>query len=231
MITWNGTTSNSLGIFVEKYPNRVKPAKKVEIVSVPGRNGDLVFETDAYENVPQEYDVFISENRPANAADIATWLYAPKGYHRLTDSYDTTHFRLAYYAGETNVENIFNRFGRATLSFICKPQRLLNSGETVTTRTVAGNINNPTAFESLPLIKITGSGTVNLNIGGQVVKVVIDNGDITLDSETQNAYKGTTNLNAKVTGAFPKLYAGTNAISWSGGTVTKVEITPRWWEL
>lgn len=231
MITWNGTTSDSLGIFVEYYPERIKPAKKANIVSVPGRNGNIILDTDSYENVIQEYEIYISENRPVNAADIATWLYSPIGYKKLSDNYDSTHFRLAYYIGETNIESIFNRFGRATLQFSCKPQRFLNTGETVTTLTSSGSIVNPTAFASLPIIKITGSGTINLNIGGQVIKIVIDSGNITLDCEMQNAYKGTTNLNSKVTGAFPKLASGSNAISWSGGTVTKIEITPRWWEL
>lgn len=233
MINWNGTSSDDLHLYVEKYPDQLKPAKKINIVSVPGRNGDLIFEEDAYENVIQSYDVYISAETPklpAAAKAVASWLYAPKGYARLQDDYDTDTFRLAHYSGQTNIENVFNRFGRATLEFNCKPQRFLTSGELITTLTSAGNIVNPTAFESLPLIKITGDGRINLNIGGQVIIIDIDDEDITLDSETQNAYKGTVNLNNKVAGAYPKLVGGTNAISWEGD-VTKIEITPRWWTL
>ena len=56
-------------------------------------------------------------------------------------------------------------------------------------------------------------------------------GSITLDSDTENAYKGTTNLNSKVTiPDFPELVPGDNEITWTGG-ITSAQITPRWWTL
>jgi phage-related protein len=46
-----------------------------------------------------------------------------------------------------------------------------------------------------------------------------------------NAYKGDTLQNNKMlVGAFPKLAAGDNNISWAGN-VTKIEIVPRWCKL
>lgn len=52
-----------------------------------------------------------------------------------------------------------------------------------------------------------------------------------LDSENMNAYKGDTLQNNKMlVGAFPKLAAGDNNISWAGN-VTKIEIVPRWCKL
>ena len=54
----------------------------------------------------------------------------------------------------------------------------------------------------------------------------------TIDSELQDAYKGTTNCNSLVTlsNGFPKLIKGENEISFSGG-ITSVEVIPKWWTL
>ena len=52
-------------------------------------------------------------------------------------------------------------------------------------------------------------------------------GSITLDSELQESYTGTTSMNSAMSGEFPILKPGMNAISWSG-EVTKVEVKPNW---
>ena len=41
------------------------------------------------------------------------------------------------------------------------------------------------------------------------------------------AYSGTTGLNSAMSGEFPSLKSGQNAISWTGD-VTKVEVKPNW---
>jgi phage-related protein len=47
-----------------------------------------------------------------------------------------------------------------------------------------------------------------------------------IDSDSLDAYYLTTKKNANMTGAFPYLTPGVNAISWTG-TVTELVITPR----
>ena len=43
----------------------------------------------------------------------------------------------------------------------------------------------------------------------------------------QEAYSGTTGMNNAMSGEFPLLKPGMNAISWTG-EVTKVEVKPNW---
>ena len=50
---------------------------------------------------------------------------------------------------------------------------------------------------------------------------------ITLDSPLMEAYKGATGTNGCMSGDFPTLLPGQNAISWTGN-VTKVVIQPNW---
>lgn len=234
MIMFNGKCSYECGnIVVQKYPERTIAKRKYDVVSIPGRNGDLYFSQDAFENVVQEYDVYISAEReklPAMARKAAEWLQAEPGYHELWDSYEPEIFRLAYYSGNQNIENIFQRFGRMTISFSCKPQRFLNSGKEAKSFAAPDKLHNPTAYRSKPEITVYGSGSGTLQINGAEISLANLSEYIVLDSDLQDAYKGTLNENAKMTGDFPELLPGSNIISWTGG-ITGVSIIPRWWTL
>ena len=235
MIWFAGKSSDDVGVVVEYSPNPTRPLKKYEIVSVAGRNGDLLIEQDAYENYVQAYDVYVRADRNRlhySASAVAEWLYAPRGYQRLEDSYDLDHYRLAYYVGALDIEGVLNTFGRATLEFNCKPQRYLKSGEAALPAiTAAASLVNPTGFAAKPLITVYGSGTGSLAIGNYTVDFTGINSYVTLDCETQNAYKGNTNRNLYIsTNKFPQLDAGETEISFTGG-ITSIVIVPRWWRL
>lgn len=85
---------------------------------------------------------------------------------------------------------------------------------------------------ALPLIHVSGTGEGDLAIGGSTIGITGMTGSITIDSDTQNAYDGTLNLNNNiiVSGGFPVLESGETLVSFSGG-ITAVEIIPRWWTL
>lgn len=234
MIVWGGKSSDDVRVVVERYPALPRPARKQEVIQVPGRNGDLIFQQDAFENYIQPYDIYISAEEPRLppvARGVAAWLYAPKGYQRLEDWYEPEFYRLAYYSGPTEIENILNRFGRATIEFSCKPQRFLKTGEQTIAYKAHGVLFNPYLFPAEPLVKVNGNGSGAVQIGGYAVNILAMDGYLMLDSQTQNAYKGTLNKNAAIKAEeFPRLTPGKNEIAWSGG-VTSVEITPRWWTL
>lgn len=236
MITWDGITSDSLNCIVERYPVYTVPRRKQSAISVPGRNGDLLLQQQAYSNYIQAYDVYLSGPRngskmPEVAQAVAAWLNVD-GYRKLVDDYTPGSYRMAFFQGPLELENIFNLFGRATVEFNCKPQRFLDSGDTAQTVSASGGkITNPTAYNAKPLITVYGSGAAILQVGEYVCTLAAIDGSITLDSDTENAYKGVTNLNSQVTiPEFPELVPGDNDITWTGG-ITSVEIIPRWWTL
>ena len=74
---------------------------------------------------------------------------------------------------------------------------------------------------------MTGSGDITLMVGTTIVELTGISGSIVLDCALKEAYKGTTLMNDHMTGEFPVLKPGMNAISWTG-TVTKIVISPRW---
>lgn len=234
MISWAGKTSDTLGVVVEHYPVRVVPERALTETEIAGRNGALVQYDGNWNNYMQGYEVYISAEKTGlvrAARAVAEWLSAPVGYQRLEDSYEPDVYRMAYYAGGQDIESILNRFGRATISFNCKPQRYLKSGEATKTLTGSGTLTNITQFDALPIITVYGSGAGTVTVNDTTVSISEIDSYIVLDCELMDAYKGTVNKNPYISAVdFPVLKAGVNNISFTGG-VTSLDIVPRWWTI
>ena len=132
-ITWNGVCSDTIGVIVERIPNRYVPTRRFSPQQVAGRNGNILLVDKSFPNVEQEYEVYLSaeaQGLPSVARACAEWLMGPDGYCRLQDSYDTTVYREAFLMGGYDLENILNKFGRCTITFSCKPQKYLLAGDT-----------------------------------------------------------------------------------------------------
>lgn len=165
-ITWAGVPSDTLScnITIERYPELSRPARKMDVYSVPGRNGDLILPQDAWENYIQKYEIYAGDglkgSGPEAFREIAAWLYAPSGYQKLIDTYEPEYYRLAYYQGGLDVANTLSRFGRATIEFNCRPERFLAAGERELVLTPDYSsfnwltLNNPTAFASRPVFRL-----------------------------------------------------------------------------
>ena len=80
---------------------------------------------------------------------------------------------------------------------------------------------------SEPTITVYGSGEITLMVGTQIVELTDIEDSITLNTSLMEAYKGDLSMNGCMSGEFPVLNPGANAISWSGN-VTKVEVQPNW---
>lgn len=127
-ITFGG---NVLPCTIERFPTIRKPARKYRRFNIPGRNGDLFFQENAYENVIQEYQVYAGSDQQGVQVpwyQMAKLLYLD-GYQTLQDTYDGDHFRKAVFNGPIDIENAWNTHGRATLEFDCRPERFLQSGK------------------------------------------------------------------------------------------------------
>ena len=227
--TFNGQSTADYGLLVTGRTVFGSPNRKVEKYSVPGRNGDIIVELGGFDNYIVAYDVAVIDSFATNARSIVNWLLSSNGYMRLEDTYDTSCYRLgAMYTGIEYLTTALNREGQATIQFDCKPQRFLLTGESVTTLNSSGTITNPSVMASKPLLRVYGTGKVGIN-GNEITIKAVDS-YVDIDCETLQAYKGSTNCNNDIeVDVFPTLITGSNTITLTD--VTKVEITPRWWEL
>lgn len=237
--SFGGKSSESFYLTVEKLPVIIAPGKKYSTISVPGRNGELHVEENAFRNYVQPYECWFhapNVKAPEAAHAIKEWLLGSRGVQILRDSYDPDHFRKAVYLGPMDMERLLNEYGRCTIQFSCSPQSFLCVGEQKSIFTTAGTLRNPTPFTALPLITVYGSGAGVLNVGKQQVEIKELADVLTLDCESMNAYRksgddGAQNKNNTISApVFPELTAGENNISWTGG-VERIEIIPRWWTL
>ena len=235
--TFNGINSSQYNIFCSNGGTYDAPERDVTVVSIPGRNGDLLIDNGRYLNTTVKFPCFVSKNFGENAAAIRKWLCAPVGYCRLEDDAHPDEFRLARYVGGVNFEpRYIDREAEIELVFDCKPQRFLKSGEEgIYYYASPFKVLNPSTFPSKPLIRINGLGKGGIEINGKRIEISEISGYIMIDFETQTAYRDEENQTDRITVAegFPDLNPrdkGEN-IGEFFGTVSSITIYPRWWEV
>lgn len=234
VIIYNGVSSEELGIRVSKPPDYVVPQRNYEIVSIPGRSGDIFIDSGVYNNVLRSYDINISspignDSFEYMASKISKWLYSGHGYNKLEDSYDPDYYYLAVVDSETDITNVLQKAGTANIVFNRRPEKFLKIGLDSLQYLSNGEIYNPTSFDSKPIITIKGSGKGTIKINNTTVTINEIGGSITLNTELKVAYdNGTLKNNQVELTDFPILSPGYNTIESTGG-ITSVSIIPRWW--
>ena len=128
---FGGRKSSDFGVWASGLAIFNTPAKKYEMIDVPGRNGALTIEDGSFENVELNFkDCFIPSNFAENFSAFKSFLYSQKGYQRLELSWLPNEYRLATFVDgiEPDVKN-WDGKGKFDLTFNCKTQRFLKSGE------------------------------------------------------------------------------------------------------
>ena len=241
--TFNGISSADMGLFVEKFPPRPFPSRKIETFDIPGRSGDLIIDSNAFTNTVQEYEVFIKGGAAgfqSRAAAVAAWLLSVKGYAELTDEYDPNIYREARFIGGVSFVNALNKFGRATLTFSCKTQRY-PINETMLSGVIGNLFTLPDAPDmqpGLPLITITDFlANTAATIETDTLRIVIPGQtalkrSIFIDFETQTiAARATALTDVSITGTWEPLGDGDTIETTldAGSTAPTVRIQPRRW--
>lgn len=114
-----------------------------------------------------------------------------------------------------------------TVSFRCKPFWYQENVPEITLTTSGTFVTNPGNVYAEPVITVYGAGEITLMVGMTIVELDSNTDSITLDTPLMEAYNGVTSMNGCISGDFPTLTPGANAVSWTGN-VTKVVIQPNW---
>ena len=228
------------GLVIEKVPNQDRPARKMDVYNVPGRNGDIVVMQDAWENVDQTYEIWGGDSNINSATAFgykAARLFQLTGYQKLTDSYDTTHYRKAYFAGPFDVESSFTRRGRAELTFSCDPRRFQNQEYIEYMDVNHWPLMHGSPYTARPVLTLHNgglSGAGSITAGGKTLNISNVVEGMVIDCENYIAYLGTTNLNYLISGDFPEFPGGASNqyfyVDWTGA-IAAVGVYYNWWEL
>lgn len=126
----DGVDSRDFGVYISGQGTFSAPQKAYTFYNIPGRNGALLGNEHRLENINVSYEAFIYTDFDNNMAKFRSFLLSLNGYKRLTDSYHPDEFRMAVYAGPFDPKvTRMNDAGSFTITFSCKPQRFLYSGD------------------------------------------------------------------------------------------------------
>ena len=226
-MTFKGVTSAAMGVIVLDYPPITKPAARIKTETIPGRSGDLTLQSDP------AYDAYDKKLRcrllsSAVLENVSAWL---NGSGLLVIGNEPTYAYSARVEDKIDFEKVMpGRDARVfEVTFTVQPEKRLATPEADIVMTAGGTIANPGTLLSRPRILVNATGDVTLMIGQYITDLEGLTDPIILDSEIGMATNaaGTLNASALVSGEWPMLGPGNNAISWDGA-VTSLTITPRW---
>ena len=227
-LTFNGISLSDFACYYDGSQLWRKPERLVEKMSVVGKNGDLIIDQGSYSNITRPIRCYITKDFAKNYSSLLDALTSVEGYGRLESTEEPEVYYMASFVDEIQPDLWqFNERGVFTLNFDFKPQKWLKSGENAIYISNAISIINPTSQNALPLIEVTGTGTITIN--DSTLTLANNTSTTIIDCETQDCYEGTINRNSDLTivGGFPALKKE-NSISVSGCTINLIA---RWWRL
>lgn len=224
---FNGKDFADFGVFVDESKAFGSPEKDYELVEIMGRNGNLSIYNDRFKDITLPFPCFIRTGFIEKYRSLLAYLNSQTGYQRLETDKEPNHFRKALFQGIVDPQTTaFNHGGFFTVNFLAHPQRFLKVGEIPVS---ASELWNPTLFPSQPLIRCYGNGSLTIN--SQTITVASNPYDyVDIDCELMDAFCGANNANSYVSFDTDSvvLKSGVNSITHN---MTKVEITPRWYEI
>ena len=242
---FDGKSSMDFGLYISGDQTFNGPERNVSKVSIPGRSGDLIISDGSFKNYDYPYKCFLAFDLDHKARELRSWLLSKDGYCRLEDDYHPEEFKMAAFKGPIDFDVHLLTAGEATLTFDCKPQRYLKTGETrieMKSSDTQINIVNPTYFPSRPIIRIGGEGSAKITIVDEagnrqeitVSEVHTTTDDIVINSEIEQTYLESTytfynNYLTLSTLSYPTLAPGKNTVTKEGNVY--INIIPRWFML
>ena len=78
-LTFDGVSTKDFGVYISGGGTYNAPARSREVISVPGRNGDLIIDNGRYENTEVVYHAFIYRNFGVNVEGLRNLLLSKTG--------------------------------------------------------------------------------------------------------------------------------------------------------
>lgn len=218
----NGVSLKTLGVITENRTVITKPKRRSNIISVEGIDGSMV-EDYGYEAFTLTYKLTLTENEHMDQ------IYSLLDGDVILEPEDLQ----GYYYKAKVISDVsyspFSTWQKSTIEFyIYDPFRYKKDEVDITLSTFPEIINYEGNVNGYPLIKITGSGTVNITFNGVSFSYNFDTPFVFIDCMPgkQNAYYGDVLKNRRMIGEFPHLNTGGNELLVSG-SVSQIQISKR----
>lgn len=130
-LIYGGINSEDYKAYITNAGLYKSPEKRYKKYTVPGRNGDLLEDTETFENVEVEYPFCVYENCDINLQEYVASMRRKKGYQRIEDTFHPEYYRMGAFLDEFEPKRVTEEAGmcHGVLKFDCMPQKWLKSGE------------------------------------------------------------------------------------------------------
>lgn len=221
---FKGIDSRQMGIRVTAMPKTTRPEKRVETLTVAGRNGSLHLDEGVYESYDKTMECAVIKR--AKIDEIAAWLI---GSGEMIFSTEPDKVYEVMISNKIDISAMMRTFQKFMVTMDTQPFKYsVNAFGDTLELTKETKVLNPGTVYSQPIITVHGSGDIILRINNVDYPLYSVEDHITIDCEMMEVFKGDTSQNSRY-GAmdFPRLEPGENTISWSGN-VEKIVIEPKW---
>ncbi len=221
---FKGKKSKDFGILISEMPDIVKPQRREQEVTIPGRSGVLTIDENAYESYT--LSIACGKRGTSRLTSIVAWL---DGSGDLTLSTEPDKVYRARVSNAIYISDVIYLYNSFLVQFKVFPFKYsVNQADEERTLTTPTTIYNHGTVYSEPTITVYGTGDITLTINGTNYGLLGVDGYMTINSEMMEVYKDAEYKNNSFEAmVFPRFDVGENRISWTGNVV-KVEIEPRW---
>jgi len=229
MFIYKGIRSIDMGLQIDGNLTFESPRRDLNLVSVAGRDGDLVMDNGRYNSITRTINCRLrttNENVETVINRIHNWLAIDVNFHDFSWSGDPGFTYKAMIENPTRTQRVLVKLARIALNFRVHPIKYLTSSLNEQVVASGTNVENPFQLASKPVIRVVGSGNIIINIGLQVLDLRNIFQEITIDCETMTVmgHDGVAEF-AKMYSTFPELRPGNNIITFTGDV--QVFVTPR----
>lgn len=220
-IYFNGNRSLVLNLFLENYPIIPVTNEEYEEVKVEGRSGNLIINKGTYtdKKIPFTFTI-LSSRVEIDFEQVYTWLTEIEDNRLIFGREDRCYKVKKVIFG--NIQKEFIDTGVFDVTFICDPFR---EDLHITEIEITNNRFMLNYFGDIPgdtLIKIYGSGNIQLTINGETMQINNVTDYVEIDSKLlQVRNKDKTSKDNDTLGDFILLEKGENVITYSGA-VSKI---------
>ena len=220
-IYFNGNRSLSFNLYLENYPSIPITNEEYEEVQVEGRSGNLIINKGTYpdKKIPFTFTI-LSPKIEIDFERVYEWLTEIEDNRLIFGREDRCYTVKKVIFGDIQKE--FRTIGEFDVTFLCEPfiQDLSKTVHEITSSGFKINYNGNAPGDTL--IKIYGSGNIQLTINGETMQINNVTDYVEIDSDllqVRNLDK--TSKDDDTLGDFVLLEKGINTISYTG-TVIKI---------
>lgn len=230
-LIFNNYQAEDLGFIVVEGSPEILVDENYEVVEIDGRNGSLIINKGTYSDIEKTFiitavDYIEDEDIESMMNNIKKWFFDitdNRLFYAFSDKYNIVK-KVIF---DENIRTSFEEFGDFQITFLCEPFYYVVEEVIVIDKKSASNdtefiFNNDGDFESEPIIKVYGSGSLKFNLNGTDITTTNVSSSIEIDTKLLTYTGGT------LTTDFPTLIKGENkVIIPAGQNISKIEIIPR----